>query len=401
MKILFASTVFPHASEPTRGTYNLALCRALAELRTGRDRHEVRVCAPRMWQTALRQRGGRPIDYGSIDRVDYPTFLYMPGRSRRKLASWLAWSMGSSIRRLTRDWKPDVVLSYWADPDGTAALEWARRLEAKFGVIVGGSDVLMLPHRPVLSGLIEDTLEHADLVATVSDQLTRAVKELCPGIANVQCLRQGIDGGKFHDGDAASARSQLGLNESKPTFVWVGRLDPVKNLSLLLDAFAKVRERCDAQLAIVGDGTERNSVRAKIDELSLTDSVRLAGAVPPESLGDWYRAADATVMSSHSEGLPNVLRESLACGRPFASVNVGGISEIGDDTCRILTTASDVDELANAMHHILDPVYREAAVHYPVRTWNDAALDFETAFHSLPGTQSIARPVRHAEVAIG
>lgn len=398
MKILFASTNFPHAAEPIRATYNLALCRALAGLRSGDDAHEVAVVAPRMWQTAIKKRGGARLEFGGIRSVDYPTFYYVPKLNRRSLAGWLDRSMRPTVQKLTKDWTPDVVLSYWADPDGTAAMRWARRLNARFAVIVGGSDVLLLPKTPALNGVVEQTLSEADLVCTVSDQLTTAVQSLCPGIANVRCLRQGIDETTLHDGGRSEARLRLGLAVDKPTFVWVGRLDAVKNLPLLVDAFARVRELFDARLLIVGDGPERSSLTARIAALQLDRSVQLVGAVSPESLGDWYRAADATVLSSHSEGLPNVLRESLACGRPFASVDVGGVHEIGDDTCRILTPMNDVDALANAMQNILDPVYREAASHYPVRTWRDAAIDFEAAFHTLLDSTSSLTTDRPQEV---
>lgn len=383
MKILFGSTVFPHPAEPTRGTYNLALCRALAELRTGDEAHEVSVVAPRMWQTAMKKRGGSPLNTASLRGVEYPTFYYVPGYRRRELASWLDWSSRSAVRKQTKDWRPDIVLSYWADPDGAAALQWARRFNAKFAVIVGGTDVLMLPQRPALKGLIESTLEQADLVATVSDQLSRAVHDLCPQIDHVQCLRQGIDESKLHDGNQTAARVNLGLQLDKPIFLWVGRLDPVKNLGLLLESFSRVCQTIDAQLVVVGDGPKMANLQSQVVDRGLSGSVRIVGAVAPEALGEWYRAADATVLSSHSEGLPNVLRESLACGRPFASVDVGGISEIGDDTCRILSPANDAASLAQSMLNVLDPVLREAAAAYPVRTWRDAAIDYERAFRKL------------------
>lgn len=406
MKILYASTLFPHPTDPTRGTYNLKLCQALASLRatdlaSGHHAHEVKVVAPRRWPSVLKNRTRHTLNTAGLSAVEYPTFYYLPKLKRRQMADWLDWSMSKSIERLTVNWKPDVVLSYWADPDGTAAVKWAKRLGAKCGIIVGGTDVLMLPHRPELTGLIEETLNKADLVATVSDQLTAAVEKLCPNHPNVQCLRQGVDGNILHDGSKQAARMSLGIDESRPTYVWVGRVDPVKNLSLLVEAFAKVRVKLDAQLVLVGDGPDRGNVEAKIASLGLNAHVRMPGSVTPDALGDWYRAADATVLSSHSEGLPNVLRESLACGRPFASVNVGGISEIGDDTCRILTPAGDADQLADAMSAILDPVYLEAAQHYPVRTWRDAAIDFETAFQNLLEPCSQPRHAQRQEAVVG
>ena len=387
MNILFASTVFPHPKDPTRGVYNLALCRALAALpETDGVRTSVRVVAPRMWRDAVSQRKALPttLDAGAIDRVEHPLFLYLPGFGRRKLAVWLRRSADTSVRGLTRDWKPDIVLSYWADPDGTAAAKWACRLNARFCLIVGGSDVLLLPDRPGLGGLIERTICGADLVRTVSERLVDRVRELCPAATpRISCVRQGIDADRFGRGDRASARRRLGLAEA-PTFVWVGRLDAVKNLPLLLDAFSVVRRTLpDAQLAIVGGGPERAAVEAGVAARGLDGSVRLAGTVPPGNLAAWYHAADAAVLSSRSEGLPNVLRESLACGRPFASVDVGSVREVGDDSCRVLCANHDPAALADAMIRVLGPAFFDAAARHPVRTWREAALEIHADFARL------------------
>ena len=126
---------------------------------------------------------------------------------------------------------------------------------------------------------------------------------------------------------------------------------------------------------MVGNGPSQEPTERLVAERGLTDRVRFVGPVAPAALGDYYRACDATVLSSDSEGLPNVLRESLACGRPFASSLVGGVGEIGHDDCRTLAPPGDAAGLAEAMRRVLDPKYRQAAAARPVRTWQIAASD--------------------------
>jgi len=70
-------------------------------------------------------------------------------------------------------------------------------------------------------------------------------------------------------------------------------------------------------------------------------------------LPDWYRAADLTVLPSRSEGLPNVLRESLACRTPFVASNVGGIIEIADPGSSLLVPPEDHSALADAIAQAL------------------------------------------------
>ena len=71
----------------------------------------------------------------------YPTFWYLPRLAPLALAGQLAWSTRRTLNRLV---PPDVILGYWTDPDGTAAVAWAQRTHRPVRLIVGGSDVLVL-----------------------------------------------------------------------------------------------------------------------------------------------------------------------------------------------------------------------------------------------------------------
>ena len=102
-------------------------------------------------------------------------------------------------------------------------------------------------------------------------------------------------------------------------------------------------------LYLVGDGPLRRDLVAQAESHGLSKHVTFVGPKLHNELPDWYRAADLTVLPSRSEGLPNVLRESLACGTPFVASNVGGISEIGDPSCCLLVRPEDPTSLADAI----------------------------------------------------
>jgi glycosyltransferase involved in cell wall biosynthesis len=101
--------------------------------------------------------------------------------------------------------------------------------------------------------------------------------------------------------------------------------------------------------------------------------VTFVGYVPHSDLADWYTAADLTVLPSHSEGVPNVLLESIASGTPFVATRVGGIAEIADPVLDRLVAPGDPAALADAIVDALSmpqPAERRAL---STRTVADAA----------------------------
>lgn len=122
----------------------------------------------------------------------------------------------------------------------------------------------------------------------------------------------------------------------------------------------------------------------------LSNAIHFEGAVAHDRLPDWYRAADAVVLSSHSEGLPNVLREALACGTPFVATNVGDISEIARPEYSKLVAAGDAVAFAAAVGVILKPEYRQAAQKYVPRNWDDCAEEYSDLLEQLVSERGAA-----------
>ncbi len=139
--------------------------------------------------------------------------------------------------------------------------------------------------------------------------------------------------------------------------MWVGRLVPVKGLDTLLRAQA-MRERGLTPLCAGRRWSERASALEALlarQRIGLGSNIRWLGAVPHDALPDWFRAADVTVLPSLSEGVPNVLLESIACGTPFVASRVGSIPEIADDACDRLVPPGQPEALAAAIIDILTP----------------------------------------------
>src|SRR4029079_13229107 len=104
----------------------------------------------------------------------------------------------------------------------------------------------------------------------------------------------------------------------------------------------------------VGGGSEASAISDEIKHRGLAERVTMLGAVPHAKLADYYRAADLTVLPSLSEGVPNVLMESIACGTPFVASNVGGIPEIADPDMDCLVPPADPPALARGIEQHLN-----------------------------------------------
>jgi glycosyltransferase involved in cell wall biosynthesis len=194
--------------------------------------------------------------------------------------------------------------------------------------MVGGSDVHVLMRHPRRRRCVLRVLHAADRIIAVAGDLKEKLAQFGVPPAKIQVIYRGVSDA-FRPGSRIVARRSLGMPLDGSVLLWVGRMVPVKGLDVLLQASALLRETDQTfQLYLVGDGPCRPALQAQATNLGLSGVVRFVGTVPHKQLPDWYRAANLFVLASHSEGVPNVLLESLACGTPFVATNVGGIPEI-------------------------------------------------------------------------
>ncbi|MCA8990578.1 MAG: glycosyltransferase [Planctomycetaceae bacterium] len=381
MRYLFISTTFPDAANPARGTYNSALCRALAE------RHEVRVISPRMFTEVLLRQTSRTTPANIRDagiRAEYPTYWYTPKFWQEYYGDQMWWSVRRLVDRTLKEFQPDAVLSYFAHPDGQVGLQAAQQMGIPSAVIVGGSDVLVLPNHPKRGQIVRRVLHETTRIITVSDGLREKCIELGCAPDAVRTIYQGVETDVFFQADKQAARAERNIPQDAEVLVWVGRMVSIKGLDLLIDAFQRVcAQRPQARLYLLGDGPSRQEVEQQAKRLGIEDKVTCIGSVGHDQIADWYRAADLCVLSSHSEGLPNVLRESLACGTPFVSTDVGSIREIADEKYSLLVQERDPQQFANAIEHGLQENYRDAAASFTPRTWNNCADEVQEMFGEL------------------
>ena len=384
MRILLVTDNFPNPMQPTIGTFNLQMARALART------NDLVVIAyvPWLQEWRLRRAGTRLERRRAEDRIEihHPRYLYPPG-VMRTLYPWFLWhSVAATAREVLRRFAPDVILSYWLHPDGAVAIRLAGMAGVPAVVMSGGSDLLLLTTRPLRRRAIAHVLDKADAVVCVSEHLARTATQLARAGTPVHVVRRGVDLDRFCAGDRAAARASLGWDPGKRALLWVGRMSPEKGLDVLVDACARLPRDLDFSLHLAGDGPLRGELAERARRAGLAQRIVFAGMVPHGALPDWFRAADVTVLPSRSEGVPNVLLESIACGTPFVASDVGGVAEIADPRADRLTPAGDADALAAAIAEVLSQPSTGPRRFMP-ESWGRSAAALENVLRNTIASQ--------------
>jgi D-inositol-3-phosphate glycosyltransferase len=158
-------------------------------------------------------------------------------------------------------------------------------------------------------------------------QLLRFYEALDEQIAIVPC---GVDLDRFRPMPRAAARAAAGVT-ARHVLLFVGRLEPLKGVDILIRAAAGLDERDDLEVIIAGglsDGhpEEPGRLRAVAAECGIANKVRFVGPQSQDQLVQLYNAADVTVIPSYYESFGLVAVESLACGTPVVASRVGGLT---------------------------------------------------------------------------
>jgi D-inositol-3-phosphate glycosyltransferase len=178
--------------------------------------------------------------------------------------------------------------------------------------------------------------------------------------APIVVIPGGVDLARFKPLPRAAARAKLGLGSTQKILLFVGRIQRLKGLEVLLRAFARLID-LDAQLLIVGgrpgtspESREINRLQHLAARLGVAERTRFLGAVAHEELPAYYSAADVSVMPSSYESFGLVAVESLACGTPVVATRVGGLrSIVRDGETGLLVPWRDAELFAERLRRVL------------------------------------------------
>ncbi|NJK42309.1 MAG: glycosyltransferase family 4 protein [Aquincola sp.] len=286
--------------------------------------------------------------------------LQRPMRFVRAFASALRFARGSlrplplhmvylAEACLLREWLSQAGCSHLHAHFGTNAAEVAylcHRLGGPgFSFTVHGPEEFDMP----AALHIPEKVRQARFVVAISSfgrsQLLRWIS--AADWAKVRVVHCGLDG-EF-------LAQALTPPPPAPQLVCVGRLCEQKGQLLLLRAVHRLREQgTRLQLVLAGDGEMRPQIEALIAELGISDQVRITGWIGGPTVRQEILDARALVLPSFAEGLPVVLMEAMALGRPVITTYIAGIPElVTHGQTGWLIPAGDVQALAGASRRCL------------------------------------------------
>jgi glycosyltransferase involved in cell wall biosynthesis len=288
------------------------------------------------------------------------TVLSRPAAAMRALA--LAWRCGrrseSAAVRHVIYWAEACVLYRWLRQRG------AEHLHAHYGTntaaiamlcrVIGGPAYSFTCHGPeefdsprALS--LGEKIKHASFVVAVSEFGRSQLLRWCTHAHwnKVQVVRCGVDELFLHAAHQPTPAT--------PRLLSVGRLAEQKGQLLLIEAAGRLAAKGVAfELILVGDGPMRGELESLIAALGLHGRVILAGWKTARQIRDLMLESRALIMPSFAEGLPVVVMESLAVGRPVLSTYIAGIPELVEPgQSGFLTPAGSAAALAEVMEAVL------------------------------------------------
>ena len=258
------------------------------------------------------------------------------------------------------------VHAYFAHEPAAVAERSARALGVPFTFGVHARDARKVP----AGELARRGRAAARVVACNPD----VAGELRRGGVDVELVPHGVDLRRFRPAPPPA-------NEPVRLLA-VGRLVPKKGFDVLLDAVAGLP--AGVRLRIVGDGPLRAALARRAEVLGLEDRIELAGAVTHRELPAEYAGAHVVVVPSvqdetgDRDGLPNVVLEAMACGRPVVASDLAGIpSAIADEVTGRLVAPGDAAGLRDALAALAPDPARRAALGHAARA--RVECDFELA----------------------
>lgn len=280
--------------------------------------HEVHVVS---YEHPFRLDQFRPnLTFHAVTIGDYPLFRYPP----------YTLNLTNKIIEVCEEFGCDIVHSHYAIPHAVAALMARdvlaeRGIRIKLATTLHGTDITLVGRERGYFELTRHAILKQDLLTAPSRWLAEATdKDFGTAPGRVHDIPNFVDLERFKPEHGCKWRRCL-APEGQAVITHVSNFRPVKRLDLVVGAFATLRKRLPAVLALVGDGPELPKAEQLARELGVRDDLRILGQQRPEAI---LQASDLFLLPSLSESFGLSALEAMACAVPVLGFRAGGLPEV-------------------------------------------------------------------------
>ena len=281
----------------------------------------------------------------------------------------------------------DLVHGNWSI-NGLVAGIAARLLKKPVLVTLRGEDISRAGTSFLYRRLLEFCLKHLDRIICVSEDMLAAIQREYPEYGDkLSVITNGVDQSLLDAPRVHSHRQPL-------TFISVGSLIHRKGNDITIKALAQLSGTTGFRFLCVGDGAEKQALQALALDSGLGDRITFTGALTPDEVYRELCGADLFILSSRSEGRPNVLVEAMASGLPVIASDIEGVRElINHGENGFLFTCEDSRGLAALIETLAsDRALREkaganarATIRQQGLTWDNTAAAYTRAYEQIMG----------------
>ena len=308
-----------------------------------------RASNPTLWARALVGALGAPRALARARRAARDTYAGAGERKVRRILRLLV--LVALFLRVLRANPPALIHAHFAGVPAAFALLIGAALRRPFGISVHAHDLYANPER------LAEKVAEARYVLACSDVARRdlAARVADPQRVKIHRVYHGLELERWRRVGSSASRG------ARPfVALAVGRFEPKKGFGVLLDACARLAAaglnfRCE----LVGDGSERRKLAARIAELRLSDAVTIVPWSTPDLLRERFRAADALVVPSviaadgDRDNIPNVVLEAFAMELPVIASALPALDEaLAGGDAGLLFVPGDADALGEALQRL-------------------------------------------------
>jgi glycosyltransferase involved in cell wall biosynthesis len=225
-----------------------------------------------------------------------------------------------ALMQLAAEEAIDVCLAFWAIPAGFIARQVQEATGLPYVVWALGSDILVFGRHLLFRPLLRKVLSRADGLMADGLDLSRKVSHLarkpCQFVSSVRCNSPRFEGPVI-------------ANEATMVFLYVGRLEKIKGIDVLIESIKLILKKSDQfRVHVLGDGLMFTKINRLIAKYRLDKIVRLHGYVSDEVRESYLRCSDYLVIPSRSESIPLVFSEAMHAGLPVVVTDVGDMGAL-------------------------------------------------------------------------